>query len=132
MPVIGTYTLTSSVDPSVTIMQDAVSVRGGKIGGDQGRKFDMSQDPAMYSFTAPRYTVSVYFMSNNPNDAPIQVQDRIGWKGEGLGPQPYLVTSDGKTPLPGDVTPILGLRYLLKTYTLTKDDITGKGEKVFN
>ncbi len=132
MPVIRTYTLTSSVDPSVTIMQDAVSVRGGKIGGDQGRKFDMSQDPAMYSFTAPRYTVSVYFMSNNPNDAPIQVQDRIGWKGEGLGPQPYLVTSDGKTPLPGDATPIPGLRYLLKTYTLTRDDIVGKGGKVFN
>lgn len=131
LPVIGAYTLNSSVDPSVTIMQDAVSVRGGKIGGDQGRKIDMSKDPDMYSFKAPRYTVYTYFMPNNPNDAPIQVQDRIGWKGEGLGPQPNLVVSDGKTPLPGDATPIPGLRYLVKTFTLTRDDILGKEEKVF-
>lgn len=131
VPTLGTYTLNSTVDPNVTIMQDAVSVRGGKIGGDQGRKIDMSKDPDMYSFKAPRYTVYVYFTPNNPNDCPIQVQDRIGWLGEGLGPQPYLVVSDGKTPLPGDVTPIAGLHYLLKTYTLTRDDILGKGEKVF-
>ena len=82
-------------------MQDAVSVRGGKIGGDQGRKMDMSQDPDMYSFKAPRYTVYAYFMPNNPNDAPIQVQDRIGWMGEGLGPQPGLVVSDGKDAAAG-------------------------------
>ncbi len=132
LPVIGTYTLTSSVDPTVTIMQDAVSVRGGKIGGDQGRKMDMSKDPDMYSFKAPRYTVTLYFMPNNPNDCPIQVQDRIGWKGEGLGPQANLMVSDGKTPLPGDVTPVAGLRYLAKTFTLTRDDILGKGEKTFN
>ena len=131
-PNLGAYTLNSSVDPNVTIMQDAVSVRGGKIGGDQGRKIDMSQDPAMYSFKAPRYTVSVYFTPNNPNDCPIQVQDRIGWLGEGLGPQPYLAISDGKTPLPGDATAIPGLHYLLKTYMLTREDILGAGRKVFN
>ena len=132
MPAVGAYTLNSLVDPNVTIMQDAVSVRGGKIGGDQGHKIDMSQDPDIYSFKAPRYTVSVYFMPNNPNDAPIQVQDRIGWRGEGLGPQPYLAVSDGKTPLPGDCTPIPGLHYLVKTFTLTRDDILGQGRKVFN
>ena len=131
VPTIGNYTLSSAVDPDVTIMQDAVSVRGGKIGGDQGRKIDMSQDPEMYSFKAPRYTVQVYFVPNNPNDSPIQVQDRIGWMGEGLGPQPYLTISDGKAPLPGDATPIAGLHYLLKTYTLTREDILGKGEKIF-
>ncbi len=132
LPISGAYTLNSSVDPNVTIMQDAISVRGGKIGGDQGHKIDMSQDPDMYSFKAPRYTVTTYFMPNNPNDSPIQVQDRIGWKGEGLGPQAGLVVSDGKTALPGGVTPIPGLRYLSKTFTLTQDDILGKGEKVFN
>ena len=131
-PVIQSYTLSSAVDPNVTIMQDAVSVRGGKIGGDQGRKIDMSQDPDMYSFKAPAYTVTVWFMPNNPNDSPIQVQDRIGWRGEGITDPKYLVVSDNKTPLPGDVTPNPGLRYLAKTYTLTREDILGKGEKVFN
>ncbi len=132
MPVIQNYTLASVVDPNVTIMQDAVSVRDGKIGGDQGRKIDMSQDPTMYPFKAPTYTVTVWFSPNNPNDAPIQVQDRIGWLGEGLGPQPYLVVTNPSTPLPGDVSPIPGLRLLEKTYTLTRDDILGKGEKIFN
>ena len=131
-PVIQNYTLSSAVAPGITIMQDAVSVRGGKIGGDQGHKIDMSQDPDMYSFTAPAYTVTVWFMPNNPNDTPIQVQDRIGWKGEAVSDPRYLIVSDGKTPLPGAVTPIPGLRYLAKTYTLTRDDILGKGEKDFN
>lgn len=131
-PVITNYTLSSAVDPGVTIMQDAVSVRGGKIGGDQGRKLDMSQDPDMYSFKAPEYTVTVFFMPNNPNDTPIQVQDRIGWRGEGITDPRYLVVCDGKTPLPSQITPIAGLRYLAKTYTLTREDITGKGEKEFN
>ena len=132
LPTIGTYTLNSSVDPSVTILQDAISVRGGKIGGDQGHKLDMSQDPDMYSFKAPSYTVYAYFMPNNPNDSPIQVQDRIGWLGEGLGAQSNLVISDGKTLLPGDATPIAGLRYLVKTFTLSRDDVMGKGLKTFN
>ena len=131
-PVIQNYTLNSAVDTNVTIMQDAVSVRGGKIGGDQGRKIDMSQDPGMYSFKAPTYTVTTWFMPNNPNDTPIQVQDRIGWKGEGITDPRYLVVCDGKSPMPGDVTPIPGLRYLSKTYTLTRDDILGKGEKDFH
>ncbi len=131
-PSLSTYTLSSAVDPGVTIMQDAVSVRKGKIGGDQGRKIDMSQDPDMYSFKAPRYTVQVWFVPNNPNDAPIQVQDRIGWKGEGLAlNQPYLQVSDGKAMLPGDVSPIPGLRYLVKTYNLSREDILGAGEKDF-
>ena len=107
-------------------------MRGGKIGGDQGRKIDMSQDPDMYSFKAPAYTITVFFMPNNPNDTPIQVQDRIGWKGEGITDPHYLVVSDGKTLLPSQITPIPGLRYLAKTYTLTRDDILGKGEKEFH
>jgi len=131
-PVITNYTLSSAVDPNVTLMQDAVSVRGGKIGGDLGRKIDMSKDPDMYSFKAPEYTVTIFFMPNNPNDSPIQVQDRIGWRGEGITDPKYLVVSDGVTPLPALITPIKGLRYLSKTYTLTRDDILGKGEKEFH
>ncbi len=131
-PEIQNYTLSSAVDPGVTIMQDAVSVRGGKIGGDQGRKFDMSKDPDMYSFKAPQYTLTVWFMPNNPNDSPIQVQDRIGWKGEGITDPNYLVTCDGKTPLPSSISPIPGLRYLAKTYTLSREDMIGAGEKDFH
>ena len=133
LPEVGAYTLGTTVDPNVTIMQDAASVRGGKIGGDQGRKIDMSQDKEMYSFKAPRYTVTAWFTPNNPNDAPIQVQDRIGWLGEGLDPkQQNFVLTDGKSLLPGEVSPIPGLRMLVKTWTLTREDITGAGKKVFN
>ena len=132
MPNIQTYDLSTVVDPSVTIMQDAVSVRQGKIGGDQGRKIDMSQDTEMYSFKAPSYKVMVWFSPNNPNDAPIQVQDRIGWLGEGMTDAHYLVNGDGSVPLPGDVTPIPNSKLLLKTYTLSREDIVGQGSKTFN
>ena len=101
-PIVTNYTLSSAVDPGVTIMQDAVSVRGGKIGGEQGRKIDMSQDPEMYSFKAPAYTVTVFFMPNNPNDTPIQVQDRIGWKGEGITDPHYLMTSERQNHAAGE------------------------------
>jgi len=132
LPNVGVYTLNSTVDPNVTIMQDAASVRGGKIGGDQGRKIDMSQDKNMYSFKAPRYTVTIWFAPNNPNDAPIQVQDRIGWLGEGLDPhQKNFVLANGKSLLPGDVSPIPGLRLLARTFTLTREDIMGQGQKIF-
>ena len=86
----------------------------------------------MYPFKAPRYKVMVWFCPNNPNDAPIQVQDRIGWLGEGMTDKKYLVVTNSTTPMPGEVTPIPGLRILEKTYTLTRDDILGKGEKIFN
>ena len=132
LPSVSNYTLSSAVDPNVTIMQDAASVRGGKIGGDPGRKLDMSQDPDMYSFKAPRYRVTIWFSPNNPNDAPIQMQDRIGWLGEGLDPhQANFVLTDGKSLLPGDVSPIPGLRMLAKTFILTRADILGQGKKVF-
>lgn len=131
-PVISTYTLGSAVDSNVTIMQDSGSIRGGKINSGLGRTIDMSQDPDMYSFKAPRYRVSIWFTPNNPNNCPIQVQDRIGWLGEALGPQRGLVISDGKAPLPAETTSVPGLHYLVKTYMLTREDIVGKGKKVFN
>lgn len=132
MPIITNYDLSSIVDPNVTIMQDAASVRDGKIGGDAGKKLDMSQDPTMYPFKAQNYTVTVWFSPNNPNDAPIQVQDRIGWMGEGMTDKRYLVILGATSKMPGDATPISGLRLLEKTYTLTRADILGQGRKVFN
>ncbi len=98
MPVIQTYTLNSAVDPNVTIMQDAASVRDGKIGGDLGKKIDMSQDRECIR-SRRRVTRSRSGLPRITRTMrPIQVQDRIGWLGEGLGPQPYLVVTTATTP----------------------------------
>ena len=127
MPNITSFSLSSlNLDPNITIMQDALSVRNGQF----QRKIDMSQDPTMYSFTAPKYTVTLWFNPSNPNDCPPNVQDRVGWLGQGFTDAHYLDTSG---VVPGDTTsPIAGLRQIKKTFTLTREDILGQGEKTFN
>jgi hypothetical protein len=131
MPIIQSFTLSSiNLDPDVTIMQDAASVTKGQIGGVLGRKLDMSQDPDMYSFTAPKYTVTLWFDPSNSNDCPINVQDRIGWLDQGMtDSDPSVIDASGLVP--GDTAdiPIKGLKILKKTFTLTREDILGKGEK---
>ncbi len=131
MPNIGAFTLSSvNVNPNVTIMQDAASVTKSQIGGERGRKIDMSQDPDIYSFTAPKYTVTVWFDPSNPNDCPINVQDRIGWLGQGMtDSDPSVIDASGQVP--GDTAgiPIKGLKVLKKVFYLTRDDILGQGEK---
>lgn len=124
---VETFSLNSlHLDPDLSIMQDAVSVRGGKF----SKKIDMSQDPDMYSFAAPKYTVTAWFNPANPNDCPTEVQDRIGWLGQGMTDKNYL---DVSAKVPGDTTdPIPGLRMIKKTFTLTREDIIGQGEKTFN
>lgn len=126
-PVVSSFSLSSlQLNPNVTIMQDALSVRGGKF----QRKIDMSQDPAMYSFTAPKYEVTFWFNPGNPNDCPPNVQDRIGWTGKGMTDRKYL-TTDGI--IPGDTSgPVPGMRLIKKTIILTRADFLGQGEKVFN
>lgn len=126
-PQISSFSLSSlNLNQSLTIMQDAVSVRGGKF----ERKIDMSQDPAMYSFTAPRYEVTFWFNPGNPNDCPPNAQDRIGWRGEGMTDKHFLDTSG---IVPGDVSaPVPGLRLLKKTIVMTREDFLGQGDKVFN
>ena len=127
LPVIPSFSLSSlNLDPNRTIMQDSASVTHGQIGGGAGRKIDMSQDKDMYSFTAPKYTVTLWFNPCDPNDCPINVQDRIGWLGEGMtDSDPSVIDTSGL--IPGDVSaPIPGLKILKKTFTLTRDDILGK------
>ena len=126
-PVVNSFSLSSlQLNPNVTIMQDAVSVRGGKF----QRKIDMSQDPAMYSFTAPKYEVTFWFNPGNPNDCPPNVQDRIGWTGGGMTDRKYLTTNG---LIPGDTSgPVPGMRLLKKTIIMTREDFLGQGEKVFN
>ena len=83
----------------------------------------------MYSFTAPKYTITFWFNPSNTNDCPPNVQDRFGWLGEGITDQHYLDTSG---QLPGDIlSPIPGLRYVKKTITITREDLLGTGRKVF-
>ena len=132
MPTLPSFSLTSlNLNPNTTIMQDAVSVQKGQIGGPRGRKLDMSQDPNIYSFTAPKYTVTLWFNPCNPNDCPLNVQDRIGWLGEGMtDSDPSVIDTSGL--IPGDIKGrIPGLKLLKKTFTLTKADIEGQGEKVW-
>ncbi len=133
MPILTSFSLSSlNLNPNVTIMQDAASVQKGQIGGERGRKIDMSQDPDMYSFTAPKYTVTLWFNPCDPNDCPINVQDRIGWLGQGMtDSDPSVIDASGTVP--GDTAgiPIPGLKILKKTFTLTKADIMGQGEKVW-
>lgn len=126
MTPISSFSLSSlNLDTSKTIMQESASVRGGKF----YKEIDMSQDPTMYSFAAPKYTVTLWFNPSNPNDCPPNVQDRIGWLGEAMTDQKYLDTSG---VVPGDTTaPIPGLRQIKKTFTLTREDLLGQGEKTF-
>ena len=126
MKLIPDFSLNSlSLNPNVTIMQEAASVRGGK----WSKNIEMNKDPGMYSFTAPKYTVTFWFNPSNTNDCPPNVQDRTGWLGEGITDQHYLDTSG---QLPGDIlNPIPGLRYVKKTITLTREDLLGTGRKVF-
>lgn len=126
MPYVSSFSLSSlNINPKVTIMQDAISCRGGKF----ERKIDMSQDPTMYSFAAPVYTVTLWFNPANPNDCPPNVQDRLGWLGQGMTDQRYLDTTG---VVPGDtVDKVRGLRQIKKVFTLTRADILGTTDKVF-
>jgi hypothetical protein len=130
IPSSTSFGLANNVPQSVTIMQDSASVRGGKF----QRKIDMSKDhlgdEPMYSFTAPKYTVTMWFNPANPNSTPPNVGDRVGWLGEGITDKNYLDTS-GNIPATADGH-INGLRIIKKTFTLTRDDIMGEGIKEFD
>lgn len=119
-PTLSSFELIGNkLDDNVTIMQDSASARKGKF----SRKVDMSQDPDMYSFTAPKYTLTFWFNPSNPADCPPNVQDRIGWLGEGLKNSKY---SDSDGVIPGnEADPVKGLHMFKKTITLTRDDLLG-------
>ena len=93
-----------------------ISRKGMYAPGTFRREIDMSKDPKMYGFKGDKYEL---ILSVNPRTVPDFVQDRIGWNGEGWNDSKYL---DDKT------TP--GVRMLRVVVTLSKDDITGDGEKV--
>lgn len=93
------------VDKSQTIMVDEVSCRDGAF----DIKIDMSQDPDKYPFVRDKYRLILWF---NPQQAPDFIQDRIGWRGEGLTDKNYLDTKTNP-----------GYRMLRKEFILEKSDI---------
>jgi tetratricopeptide (TPR) repeat protein len=127
-----TFSLGTGVEKNVTIMQDSVSINKGVF----KKRLDMSTDHGgsdpMYSFAAPKYTVTLWFNPGSEMDNPPFVADRIGWKGEGLSDRdPKLIDTSGE--LPGtDNDHVQGFRMLKKVIYLTRDDIMGQGIKEFH
>lgn len=128
MPNAATFSLNFALPKNVTIMQDAASVQQGKF----KRQVDMSKDhlgsDAQYSFAAPNYTMTLWFNPANSNDAPPNLQDRIGWIGEGITDKDLY--TGGLLPGTGG-TQIPNLRMIEYQFDLTRDDIMGSGVKEF-
>jgi hypothetical protein len=130
VPNSATFSLNNNVSNNTTIMQDSASVRAGK----WQKRIDMSKDHfgalSMYSFTAPKYTLQVWYNPSDPNSTPPNVGDRFGWVGEGVTDKNYL---DAGGNIPGTAGGnIPGLHIITKTFTLTRDDVMGDGLKTFN
>lgn len=110
--------------PDVTIMQEQIAIIKGKF----KRKIDMSKDPMMYSFKAPRYVITVRF---NPLYASPQTQDRIGWRGEGITDKNALRIDEITTVDKDGKTYTTSVRRIRKHLVLTREQIlSGQGEAV--
>lgn len=110
--------------PDVTIMQEQIAIIKGKF----KRKIDMSKDPMMYSFKAPRYVITVRF---NPLYASPQTQDRIGWRGEGITDKNALRIDEITTADKDGKTYTTSVRRIRKHLALTREQIlSGQGEAV--
>jgi hypothetical protein len=58
--------------------------------GEFHRKYDLSKDMKQYPFKKDKYVLTMWF---DPRCAPISVQDKTGWMGEGIKDKRYLDTS---------------------------------------
>lgn len=72
------------IDQNQTILVDDLFVRNGKF----SRVIDIQRDAAIYPLKAQDYVMT---FTLNPMNAPDFVQDKIGWLGNGLANQKYLV-----------------------------------------
>ena len=106
------------------------------IPGTFKREIDMSKDPNMYSFAKDSYDL---ILTLNPRSFPANVQDRLGWNGEGIKSDAKFVENiPAKTvtipPFKKDDQPITyttaPLRLVRAHLTLTKAQITGAGQEV--
>jgi hypothetical protein len=96
--------------------------------------FDLDRDPAdmdrqpseVYPLKADHYELVVAF---NPRQQAAFIQDRYGWNGEGItGSKAQLVVDDSLAgTLNGKKYPLRTIRQIIP---LTRDDVTGKGQKV--
>jgi hypothetical protein len=113
-------TFTFEVDPSQTIMQDHLSVRGAQ----WGRKVDMSKDPKMYSFSRDAYFLVMEF---NPRGTSPFLQDKLGWSGEGMTdlPDPPAKTRSYIWVHKRHPENQKDIRIIRKVYRLTRDQIMG-------
>lgn len=93
------------IDKTQTELLDDTMVHNGKF----RLKIDMTKDSVMYPLAKDKYKLTIWF---DPNDAPDFIQDRIGWKGEGMTDKRYLNT----TAKPG-------FRLIQKEFILKKSDI---------
>jgi len=98
---------TWEIDKTQTIAMDEVMVRDGKF----RITIDLSdpEDLSFYPFAKDKYRLLMWF---TPQEAPDYIQDRIGWRGEGLTDKHCL-----------DTTTSPGYRMIRKEFILRKSDI---------
>lgn len=93
------------VDKTQTIVWDDALCREGKF----RMKLNLSKDPEIYPLAKDKYKLIVWF---DPGDTSEDMQDRIGWRGEGITDKRYLNTT---------IRP--GFRLVRKEFILKKSDI---------
>ncbi|MGQ9808864.1 MAG: tetratricopeptide repeat protein [Armatimonadota bacterium] len=76
------------IDTNQTILIDDLYVKDGRF----SRTIDIERDVSIYPLKAEEYVMTFTF---NPLTAPDFVQDVVGFKGEGLADQKYLVVRNG-------------------------------------
>ena len=96
------------VDPNTTAMVD-IGLHGIRVeGGKFERRFDLSRDPKQYPLKKDKYKLTIGL---NPRNVYMEVQDVVGWNGEGITDKKYLDTS------------IPGVRRIVKVIHLDRKDI---------
>ncbi|MDO8585974.1 MAG: hypothetical protein Q7T82_02945 [Armatimonadota bacterium] len=93
------------VPKSATIAVDITRIARGKF----ELEIDMSQDPKIYSFRSKKYRLTATI---DPRTTPDYMQDRIGWRGEGITDKKYL-----------DTKSVPGVRLIRKEWIIDKKDI---------
>ncbi len=98
------------IDSDKTYMQDQLFLKNGQF----DRRIDMSRNPTMYPFKGEKYYIEFFY---SPRNAPLNIQDRIGYNGEGFIDKRY--TNETIRP---------GQRVLFCQLEVTRDFIFKKGD----
>jgi len=125
------FDLSVKLPKHVTMMQDSGAVSNGHFTRRVNMFDDSLGDNPMYPFRAKRYKVTFWFNPADPASCPPNLQDRIGWVGEGMTDKNHLDVSGivpGALEGPQEKSRV---RLVTKVIYLTRDDIMGTGEKKF-